>query len=68
MENLMMQKKIFLKVIELSPNYSKAYLGLGKSLKNLGNIEQAKESYKKAIQLESNNNLKVTLRNNKDKL
>ncbi len=55
-------------MIELSPNYSKAYLGLGKSLKNLGNIEQAKESYKKAIQLESNNNLKVTLRNNKDKL
>ena len=55
-------------MIELNPNYSKAYLGLGKSLKNLGNPEQATESYKKAIQLESNNNSEVTLRNNKNKL
>ena len=54
LENYILAKKIFLKVVGLNPKYNDGYYNLANIYNKLGEEEKAIESYKKVIDLDQN--------------
>ena len=54
LENYILAKKIFLKVVSLNPKYNDGYYNLANIYNKLGEEDKAIESYKKVIDLDQN--------------